>query len=104
MEEELDKIEEGQIKWVAAVREFYTPFSESLDKAQAEMKDFKSEQTPTDIVCEKCGKPMLIKWGRNGQFLACSGYPDCKNTKPFVRTEGGGVEAAPARNRPWLAQ
>ncbi|HSD93807.1 MAG TPA: type I DNA topoisomerase, partial [Syntrophales bacterium] len=95
MEEELDKIEEGQMQWVAAVREFYTPFSESLEKAQAEMKDFKSEQTPTDIACEKCGKPMVIKWGRNGQFLACSGYPDCKNTKPFIRTESGAVEAAP---------
>jgi DNA topoisomerase-1 len=59
------------------------------------MKDFKAEQTPTDIVCEKCGKPMVIKWGRNGQFLACSGYPDCRNTKPFVRKENGEVEAAP---------
>ncbi|HEX9112997.1 MAG TPA: type I DNA topoisomerase, partial [Nitrospirota bacterium] len=95
MEEELDKIEEGQMQWVAAVRDFYTPFSESLEKAQAEMKDFKAEQTPTDIACEKCGKPMVIKWGRNGQFLACSGYPDCKNTKPFIRTESGAVEAAP---------
>jgi DNA topoisomerase I len=95
MEEELDKIEEGQMRWVDAVRDFYKPFSESLEKAQAEMKDFKSEQTPTDITCEKCGKPMIIKWGRNGQFLACSGYPDCKNTKPFVRKENGEVEAAP---------
>jgi DNA topoisomerase I len=95
MEGELDKIEEGQIPWVEAVRDFYRPFNESLEKAQAEMKDFKAELTPTDINCEKCGKPMVIKWGRNGQFLACSGYPDCKNTKPFVRTESGGVEAAP---------
>ncbi|HSA77768.1 MAG TPA: type I DNA topoisomerase [Nitrospirota bacterium] len=95
MEEELDKIEEGQMRWVEAVRDFYKPFNESLEKAQAEMKDFKSEQTPTDITCEKCGKPMIIKWGRNGQFLACSGYPDCKNTKPFVRKENGEVEAAP---------
>ena len=95
MEEELDKIEEGQMRWVEAVKDFYKPFSESLEKAQAEMKDFKSEQTPTDITCEKCGKPMVIKWGRNGQFLACSGYPDCKNTKPFIRKENGEVEAAP---------
>jgi DNA topoisomerase-1 len=95
MEEELDKIEEGQMRWVEAVKDFYKPFSESLEKAHAEMKDFKSEQTPTDITCEKCGKPMVIKWGRNGQFLACSGYPDCKNTKPFVRKENGEVEAAP---------
>jgi DNA topoisomerase-1 len=95
MEEELDKIEDGQMRWVEAVKDFYKPFSESLEKAQAEMKDFKAELTPTDITCEKCGKPMVIKWGRNGQFLACSGYPDCKNTKPFVRTENGVVEAAP---------
>ncbi len=95
MEEELDKIEEGQMPWVEAVREFYKPFSESLEKAQAEMKDFKAELVPTDISCEKCGKPMVVKWGRNGQFLACSGYPDCKTTKPFVRNENGVVEAAP---------
>lgn len=95
MEEDLDKIEEGRMGWVQAVRDFYKPFSESLEKAQADMKDFKAEQTPTDINCEKCGKPMIIKWGRNGQFLACSGYPDCKNTKPFIRKENGEVEAAP---------
>ena len=95
MEEELDKIEEGQMPWVEAVRDFYKPFSESLEKAQAEMKDFKAELVPTDISCEKCGKPMVVKWGRNGQFLACSGYPDCKTTKPFVRNESGVVEAAP---------
>jgi DNA topoisomerase-1 len=95
MEGELDKIEEGAMPWVQAVRDFYAPFGESLAKAQAEMKDFKAELTPTDIACEKCGKPMVIKWGRNGQFLACSGYPECKNTKPFIRKENGEVEAAP---------
>ncbi len=95
MEEDLDQIEEGKMPWVEAVKIFYKPFSESLEKAQAEMKDFKAEQTPTDIACEKCGKPMVVKWGRNGQFLACSGYPDCKTTKPFVRNENGVVEATP---------
>ena len=95
MEEELDKIEEGQMPWVSAVKDFYKPFNESLEKAQAEMKDFKAELTPTDIACEKCGKPMVIKWGRNGQFLACSGYPECKTTRPFIRKENGEVEAAP---------
>lgn len=95
MEEELDKIEEGQLGWVQAVKDFYAPFHESLEKAQAEMKDVKSVQTPTDIVCDKCGKPMVIKWGRNGQFLACSGYPECRNTRPLVRNEKGEVEAAP---------
>jgi DNA topoisomerase-1 len=94
MEEELDKIEEGEMTWVDVVKDFYTPFSESLEKAREDMKDFKAEQTPTDINCEKCGKPMIIKWGRNGQFLACSGYPDCKTTQPFVRTDNGGVAVA----------
>jgi DNA topoisomerase-1 len=95
MEEDLDKIEEGGMKWTAAVRDFYAPFAKDLDAAMAGMKDLKAEQTPTDIVCEKCGKLMVLKWGRNGQFLACSGYPDCKNTKPFMRTENGEVVAAP---------
>lgn len=95
MEEELDKIEEGAMPWVEAVKDFYTPFNESLEKALVEMRNVKAEQTPTEINCEKCGKPMVIKWGRNGQFLACSGYPECKNTKPFVRKENGDVEAAP---------
>ncbi len=95
MEEELDKIEEGQLRWVQAVRDFYTPFQESLEKAQAEMKNVKAEQTETDIACDKCGKPMVIKWGRNGQFLACSGYPECKNTRPIIRKENGDIEAAP---------
>jgi len=95
MEEELDKIEEGGMKWTVAVRDFYEPFAKDLAEAIAGMKDFKTEQTPTNISCDKCGKPMIMKWGRNGQFLACSGYPDCKNTRPFVRTENGGIEAAP---------
>ena len=95
LEEELDKIEEGCMRWVEAVKDFYTPFNESLEKAQAEMKDFKAEQTPTDIACDKCGKPMVVKWGRHGQFLACSGYPDCKNTRPVIMKENGEVEAAP---------
>lgn len=95
MEEELDKIEEGSMKWADAVRDFYDPFSKDLAAATAKMKDFNADQPPTDINCDKCGMPMIVKWGRNGQFLACSGYPDCKNAKPFVRTENGGVEAAP---------
>ena len=83
MEEELDKIEEGGHSWVKIIREFYTPFKELLDKAGVEMKDVKREETPTDLKCEKCGNVMVIKWGRRGQFLACSGYPDCKNTTDF---------------------
>jgi DNA topoisomerase-1 len=91
LEEDLDKVEEGNMSWLKVVREFYMPFRALLDKASIEMKDVKREETPTDIKCEKCGKTMMIKWGRRGQFLACSGYPECKNTKDFVLSEDGSV-------------
>ena len=60
------------------------------------MRDVKREEMPTDEVCEKCGKPMVIKWGRNGHFLACSGYPECRNTKEFVRNADGSLTVMPA--------
>ncbi|MBI2412542.1 MAG: type I DNA topoisomerase [Deltaproteobacteria bacterium] len=93
MEEELDQIEEGQIQWRKTMGEFYAPFRESLEKAKKDMKNLKAEETPTDIVCEKCGKQMMIKWGRKGKFLACSGYPECKNTKDFTTGSDGKVVA-----------
>ena len=83
MEEELDRIEDGDLEWVSVIRNFYTPFSSRVTTAQEKMRDVKRESTPTDQVCEKCGKQMVIKWGRFGQFLSCSGYPDCKNAKPM---------------------
>ena len=82
MEEELDRIEEGNLEWVAVVRHFYTPFSSRVATAQEKMREVKREVIPTAYVCEKCGKPMVIKWGRFGQFLSCAGYPDCKNARP----------------------
>ncbi len=88
MERELDEIEEGEKPWVETVREFYEPFNKRLAKAQKEMRDVKREEIPTEIVCEKCSRHLVIKWGRNGRFLACPGYPDCKNTKEFVEEEG----------------
>jgi len=88
MEEELDEVEEGKIGWVSVLDEFYAPFKKSLVAAEAQMRDVKREEKPTDLVCEKCGSPMVIKWGRMGRFLACSGYPDCKNTKDFVEEDG----------------
>lgn len=89
MEDQLDQIEGGEAEWVETLRNFYTPFSKSLEAAQIQMKDMKKEEKPTDLPCEKCGKAMVIKWGRFGRYLACPGYPDCKNTKDFVETEGG---------------
>ena len=92
MEDELDRIEEGKTGWRGAMKDFYGPFSKNLEKAKKEMKNMKAVQEETDIDCDKCGKKMVIKWGRNGKFLACPGYPDCKNTKDFKTTEDGKVE------------
>ncbi|MBI3324070.1 MAG: type I DNA topoisomerase [Candidatus Omnitrophica bacterium] len=81
MEEELDRIEEGDLEWVKVVQQFYTPFSARVSTAQEKMQEVKREAIPTPYVCEKCGRPMVIKWGRFGQFLSCSGFPECKNAK-----------------------
>jgi DNA topoisomerase-1 len=91
MEEQLDKVEEGEADWVKLLRNFYTPFKGEVETAKKEMRNVKAEEQPTDEVCEKCGKPMVIKWGRNGHFLACTGYPDCRNTKEFVKNPDGSV-------------
>jgi DNA topoisomerase-1 len=93
MEENLDGVEEGTIGWQNLLAEFYGGFRETLERAHIEMRDVKREEIPTDLFCEKCGKGMIIKWGRNGSFLACSGYPDCRNTKEYMRTADGKVQA-----------
>jgi DNA topoisomerase-1 len=87
IEDELDKIEEGKIDWINVVKEFYQPFSEQLEIAKEEMRDMKKEIEETSIKCELCGKPMVIRWGKRGKFLGCSGFPQCKNTKPLTTTE-----------------
>lgn len=81
MEEELDKIEEGTMDWEKVLRDFYGPFEGHLKKAKENMKDIRQEPVPAGENCEKCGKPMMIKWGRFGKFIACSGFPECKTTK-----------------------
>jgi DNA topoisomerase-1 len=91
MEAELDRIEDGTVEWRKTMGEFYGPFKKSLEKAAAEMKNVKAEETPTDLVCEKCSKPMIIKWGKLGKFLACTGYPECRNTSDFVTDEDGKI-------------
>ncbi len=91
MENELDAIEEGEEHYVDALRRFWQPFEKDLEKAEVEMRDVKREERPTGLACEKCGQPMVIKWGRRGEFLACSGYPDCKNTKNFTRDDDGTI-------------
>jgi DNA topoisomerase-1 len=92
MEEQLDQVEEGQADWVKLLKRFYEPFKLDLEKAKIEMRDLKREEQPTDQICEKCGKPMVIKWGRNGHFLACTGYPECRNTKEYAKRADGSIE------------
>jgi DNA topoisomerase I len=94
MEEELDEIEEGKLPWQDALKEFNEKFSKDLKRASKQMRNVKREETPTDEVCSKCGKPMVIKWGRYGRFLACSGYPECKNTQELPGNGNGGAEGA----------
>ncbi|HEX7128280.1 MAG TPA: type I DNA topoisomerase, partial [Thermodesulfobacteriota bacterium] len=91
MEDKLDKVEEGQVDWVKMLKEFYGPFKKTLKEAASSMRDVKAQEIPTDIPCEKCGKNMVIKWGRMGEFLACPGYPECKNTRDFVRDPDTGA-------------
>jgi DNA topoisomerase-1 len=94
MEDELDRIEAGREHWVETMRRFWNPFSKDLERAEIEMRDVKRQETPTDLTCEKCGKGMVIKWGRRGEFLACSGYPECRNTMNFERLEDGTIKPA----------
>lgn len=84
MENKLDSIEEGKEKWKETVKEFFTPLEEAIEIAEKEIAKITIEDKETDIKCDKCGRNMVIKHGRFGDFLACPGYPECKNTKPIV--------------------
>jgi DNA topoisomerase-1 len=84
MEQELDEIEEGKIDWRLAMAEFYKRFQQELEYAERNMTDIKRMEKPTDLICEKCGKPMVIKWGKHGSFIACTGYPECTNTRELT--------------------
>jgi DNA topoisomerase-1 len=88
MEEQLDQIEEGKVNWIKALKTFYDPFEEVLKNAQEKMRDVKREETPTDLTCPKCSKPLILKWGKNGKFAACQGYPECRFTSEFVSENG----------------
>ncbi|HNT56265.1 MAG TPA: type I DNA topoisomerase, partial [Syntrophales bacterium] len=91
LEEQLDAIEEGKRSRLDTLNSFYEPFRDELEKARADMRNVKKEELPTDLTCEKCGAPMVIKWGKNGRFLACSRYPECRNTKNFREDENGDI-------------
>lgn len=88
MEDKLDGVEAEGAEWKNIIREFYDPFRKDLEKADAAIEKVRIEDKPTGEMCELCGKPMVIKAGRYGDFIACSGYPECKNTKPIVKTIG----------------
>lgn len=85
MEDKLDDVEIKNVDWKTIVEDFYQPFEKELEAADKAIEKVTIEDEPTDEVCELCGKPMVIKHGRFGEFMACSGYPDCKNTKPIVQ-------------------
>ena len=91
MEKKLDIIEAGKADWVATIDDFYQGFAKSLEDAEKNMegKRVKVEDIPTDEICEKCGRPMVIKSGRYGKFVACSGFPECRNAHPLVKDTGG---------------
>jgi DNA topoisomerase-1 len=83
MEDELDRIEDGEMKWIKVINDFYSPFKSDLAEAVKTVGKVKPKDIPTETICEKCGLPMVIRWGRHGRFLACSGFPKCKNAKPL---------------------
>ncbi|MDF0645068.1 MAG: type I DNA topoisomerase [Nitrospira sp.] len=101
LEEELDEVEEGNKPWIDAVRDFYNPFTADLEKAKSIPGPKDTVEPPTNIPCDRCGRMMEIKWGRNGKFLACPGYkedPPCKNTQNFERLPDGTIKIVPKQD------
>lgn len=88
MEQNLDHVEEGEENWVHVLSEFYESFEKRLEFAEEEMKEIEIEDEVSDEICDKCGLPLVYKLGRFGKFLACSGFPDCRNTKPIIKDIG----------------
>jgi len=86
MEERFDKIAEGKEEWKKVIQEFYNPFKQVVEKVEKELEHVKLEYEVSDVPCEKCGRMMVIKYGKYGKFLACPGYPECQNAKPIVET------------------
>lgn len=106
IEEDFDKVADGEEKWKDVIRRFYEPFSVTLDKVEKELEHVKLEPEVSDVKCEKCGRMMVIKYGKYGKFLACPGYPECKNAKPLVETIdvpcpvcGGKVQVRKTKNK-----
>lgn len=98
MERELDDVEDGKRGWVETLTAFYGPFEKALAEAHGKMRNVKRELITTEIVCALCGEKMAIKWGRHGEFLACSAYPKCRNTKEFERADNGAIAIKEAKS------
>lgn len=88
MEGELDGVEEGEAQWRSVLEQFFRPFETTLKEAEEKVGGFELQDEESDVVCEKCGRRMVIKYGRFGKFLACPGFPECKNTKPILEETG----------------
>lgn len=88
MEGDLDHVEEGEGNWVKVLSDFYESFEKRLEVAEEEMKEIEIKDEVSDVICDKCGGQMVYKLGRFGKFLACSAFPDCRNTKPIVKDIG----------------
>ena len=86
IENEFDEIAEGKEKWKKIIREFYGPFEQELEKAEKELEHVQLVDEVSDVQCEKCGRMMVYKYGRYGKFLACPGFPECRNVKPIIET------------------
>lgn len=88
MEGLLDKVEDGSVKWKTVVENFYPDLNEAVEIAQKELEQIKIEDEVTDVICEECGRNMVVKYGPHGKFLACPGFPECRNTKPYLEKTG----------------
>ena len=88
MESLLDGVGDGEVGWKTVVRNFYPDLKTAVDAAQQELEKIKIEDEVTDVVCELCGRNMVVKYGPHGKFLACPGFPDCRNTKPYLEKIG----------------
>ena len=88
MESLLDKVEEGAVNWKIVVSNFYPDLEEAVERAQKDLEKVEIEDEVTDVICEKCGRNMVVKYGPHGKFLACPGFPDCRSTKPYLEKTG----------------
>ena len=88
MEGLLDRVEDGSVKWKTVVENFYPDLDEAVQAAQKELEEVKIEDEVTEVICEECGRNMVVKYGPHGKFLACPGFPECRNTKPYLEKIG----------------